>query len=131
MTVDLALQSPMIHSPSDKDLKALRFIEEMTRNVDFVQRKVIKEILSRNSETEYLKRYGLKGFNDRKTFKTNVPVIKYEDLKPEIQRIANGDRSMILSSHPITEFLTRYKLFYYFLYFIMFFSHKNYTYNVN
>ncbi|KFK32769.1 hypothetical protein AALP_AA6G286300 [Arabis alpina] len=106
MTVDLALHSPMIHSPSDKDLKALRFIEEMTRNVDFVQRKVIREILSRNSETEYLKRYGLKGFTDRKTFKIKVPVITYEDLKPEIQRIANGDRSMILSSHPITEFLT-------------------------
>ncbi|CAF2049692.1 unnamed protein product [Brassica rapa] len=107
MIVDLALKSPMIHTPqSDKDLKALRFIEEMTRNVDFVQKKVIKEILSRNSETEYLKRFGLKGSTDRKTFKNKVPVITYDDIKPEIQRIANGDRSMILSSHPITEFLT-------------------------
>ena len=108
MIVDLALKSPMIHTPqSDKDLKALRFIEEMTRNVDFVQKKVIKEILSRNSETEYLKRFGLKGSTDRKTFKNKVPVITYDDIKPEIQRIANGDRSMILSSHPITEFLAR------------------------
>ncbi|CAD5319274.1 unnamed protein product [Arabidopsis thaliana] len=96
----------MMHSPSTKDVKALRFIEEMTRNVDFVQKKVIREILSRNSDTEYLKRFGLKGFTDRKTFKTKVPVVTYDDLKPEIQRIANGDRSMILSSYPITEFLT-------------------------
>jgi auxin responsive GH3 family protein len=96
----------MMHSPSTKDVKALRFIEEMTRNVDFVQKKVIREILSRNSDTEYLKRFGLKGFTDRKTFKTKVPVVIYDDLKPEIQRIANGDRSMILSSYPITEFLT-------------------------
>lgn len=108
MTVDSALRSPMNHHlPSDKDVKALRFIEEMTRNVDFVQKKVIREILSRNSETEYFKRFGLKGFTDRKTFKTKVPVVTYDDLKPEIQRIANGDRSMILSSHPINEFLTR------------------------
>ncbi|XP_019093064.1 PREDICTED: indole-3-acetic acid-amido synthetase GH3.3-like isoform X3 [Camelina sativa] len=78
----------------------------MTLNVDFVQKKVIREILSRNSETEYLKRFGLKGFTDRKTFKSKVPVVTYDDLKPEIQPIANGDRSMILSSHPITEFLT-------------------------
>ncbi|CAA0370236.1 unnamed protein product [Arabidopsis thaliana] len=106
MTVDSALRSPMMHSPSTKDVKALRFIEEMTRNVDFVQKKVIREILSRNSDTEYLKRFGLKGFTDRKTFKTKVPVVTYDDLKPEIQRIANGDRSMILSSYPITEFLT-------------------------
>jgi len=110
MTVDSALRSPMMHSPSTKDVKALRFIEEMTRNVDFVQKKVIREILSRNSDTEYLKRFGLKGFTDRKTFKTKVPVVIYDDLKPEIQRIANGDRSMILSSYPITEFLTRYIL---------------------
>ncbi|KAG7571860.1 GH3 family [Arabidopsis suecica] len=106
MTVDSALRSPIMHSPSTKDVKALRFIEEMTRNVDFVQKKVIREILRRNSETEYLKRFGLKGFTDRKAFKTKVPVVTYDDLKPEIQRIANGDRSMILSSHPITEFLT-------------------------
>ncbi|KAG7641768.1 GH3 family [Arabidopsis suecica] len=106
MTVDSALRSPMMHSPSTKDVKALRFIEEMTRNVDFVQKKVIREILSRNSDTEYLKRFGLKGFTDRKTFKNKVPVVTYDDLKPEIQRIANGDRSMILSSYPITEFLT-------------------------
>ncbi|XP_010417072.1 PREDICTED: indole-3-acetic acid-amido synthetase GH3.3 [Camelina sativa] len=106
MTVDSALRSPVNYSPAGKDVKALRFIEEMTRNVDFVQKKVIREILSRNSETEYLKRFGLKGFTDRKTFKSKVPVVTYDDLKPEIQRIANGDRSMILSSHPITEFLT-------------------------
>ncbi|XP_010472316.1 PREDICTED: indole-3-acetic acid-amido synthetase GH3.3-like isoform X1 [Camelina sativa] len=106
MTVDSALRSPVNYSPSGKDVKALRFIEEMTLNVDFVQKKVIREILSRNSETEYLKRFGLKGFTDRKTFKSKVPVVTYDDLKPEIQPIANGDRSMILSSHPITEFLT-------------------------
>ncbi|CAN8283978.1 unnamed protein product [Cochlearia groenlandica] len=107
MTVDLALQCPMIHSPSDKDLKALRFIKEMTRNVDLVQKKVIKEILSRNSDTEYLKRFGLKGcVTNRKLYKNKVPVITYDDIKPEIQRIANGDRSMILSSYPINEFLT-------------------------
>jgi len=109
MAVDSPLQSRMVSATtSEKDVKALKFIEEMTRNPDSVQEKVLGEILTRNSNTEYLKRFDLDGVVDRKTFKSKVPVVTYEDLKPEIQRISNGDCSPILSSHPITEFLTRY-----------------------
>ncbi|CAH8274021.1 unnamed protein product [Arabidopsis lyrata] len=107
MAVDSPLQSRMVSpTTSEKDVKALKFIEEMTRNPDSVQEKVLGEILSRNSNTEYLKRFDINGAIDRNTFKNKVPVVTYEDLKPEIQRISNGDRSPILSSHPITEFLT-------------------------
>ncbi|KAK8312939.1 hypothetical protein V6Z12_D01G075800 [Gossypium hirsutum] len=35
-----------------------------------------------------------------------MPVITYEDIQPHIDRIANGDTSPILSSNPISEFLT-------------------------
>jgi auxin responsive GH3 family protein len=49
----------------------------------------------------------MEGRTDREAFKARVPVVTYEDLRPEIERIANGDRSNIISSHPITEFLTR------------------------
>ncbi|THU71945.1 hypothetical protein C4D60_Mb04t06890 [Musa balbisiana] len=91
---------------NEKDAEKLRFIEEMTANADAVQEKVLAEILTRNAETEYLRRYGLGGVTDRAAFKAKVPVVTYEDLQPEIQRIANGDRSAILSAHPISEFLT-------------------------
>lgn len=37
------------------------------------------------------------GATDRKAFKERVPVVTYEDLRPEIQRISNGDRSANLS----------------------------------
>jgi auxin responsive GH3 family protein len=108
MAVDSTLSSPLGPPACDKDAKALRFIEEMTRNADAVQERVLAEILSRNAETEYLKRFKLDGATDRETFKTKIPVITYDDVQPEIQRIANGDRSPILSAHPISEFLTRY-----------------------
>ncbi|KAG6513431.1 indole-3-acetic acid-amido synthetase GH3.8-like [Zingiber officinale] len=91
---------------NEKDAEKLRFIEEMTANADAVQEKVLEEILTRNAETEYLRRYELGGATDRAAFKAKVPVVTYEDLQPEIQRIANGDRSAILSAHPISEFLT-------------------------
>ncbi|GMI67245.1 hypothetical protein like AT2G14960 [Hibiscus trionum] len=106
MAVDSSLPSPLAAPASDKDAKALQFIEEMTKNVDSVQQRVLREILSRNAETEYLKRFSLNGSTDRETFKSRIPVVTYEDLQPDIQRVADGDKSPIFSAHPISEFLT-------------------------
>ncbi|XP_076950945.1 putative indole-3-acetic acid-amido synthetase GH3.1 [Bidens hawaiensis] len=91
---------------SEKHAKALQFIEQMTTNADSVQENVLSEILTQNGDTEYLQQWNLNGAIDRETFKSKVPVISYDDLQPYVQRIANGDRSSILSSHPISEFLT-------------------------
>nr|CAD1828203.1 unnamed protein product [Ananas comosus var. bracteatus] len=98
--------TPLGAAACERDAEKLQFIEETTRDADRVQEKVLGEILGRNAETEYLRRYGLGGATDRATFKRNLPVVSYEDLQPEIQRIANGDRSPILCAHPISEFLT-------------------------
>ncbi|KAF2301051.1 hypothetical protein GH714_019679 [Hevea brasiliensis] len=106
MAVDNALSFPLCPVAFEKDAKALEFIEKMTRSPDLVQERILAEILNRNKEVEYLKRFKLDGATDRETFKSKIPVITYEDLQPEIQRIANGDRSAILSAHPISEFLT-------------------------
>ncbi|KAI4327391.1 hypothetical protein L6164_019860 [Bauhinia variegata] len=106
MAIDAGLSSPLGPPACEKDAKALQFIEEMTRNADSIQERVLAEILSRNGETEYLKQFQLNGATDRNSFKSMVPVVTYEDLQPFIQRIANGDRSPIFSSHPISEFLT-------------------------
>ncbi|KAI3695600.1 hypothetical protein L1987_78598 [Smallanthus sonchifolius] len=89
-----------------KDATAIQFIEDVTTNADVVQANVLADILSRNAETEYLRHYSLTGAVDRESFKLKIPVVTYEDLQPIIQRIANGDRSPILSAHPISEFLT-------------------------
>lgn len=89
-----------------KHAEALRFIEEMTQNADAVQERVLGEVLASNGGTEYLRRFGMEGVTEREVFKARVPVVTYEDLQPEIQRIANGDKSAILSSHPVSEFLT-------------------------
>lgn len=117
MAVDSGIPTattPLLGPPAcEKDAKALQFIEEMTRNCETVQKQVLSEILTRNANTEYLGRFKLNGAIDRETFKSKIPVVTYEDLQPDIQRIANGDRSPIFSSHPISEFLTRYlKIFF-------------------
>ncbi|CAL4904362.1 unnamed protein product [Urochloa decumbens] len=89
--------------------KQLGFIEEMTTDVDAVQERVLREILSRNADAEYLAtKCGLGGATDRAAFRAKVPMVEYDDLVPYIRRIANGDRSPILTGpeHPVTEFFT-------------------------
>ncbi|XP_048327208.2 indole-3-acetic acid-amido synthetase GH3.6 [Ziziphus jujuba] len=90
----------------DKNHKSWQYIEDVTSNADGVQRKVLAEILGRSANVEYLTRHGLNGRTDRETFKKVIPIVTYEDLKPDIDRIANGDTSPILCSKPISEFLT-------------------------
>ncbi|KAH0721789.1 hypothetical protein KY284_006819 [Solanum tuberosum] len=93
-------------SMTEENKKNLEFIEEVTSNVDKVQKRVLHEILTRNANVEYLQRLNLNGHTDRETFKKVVPIITYEDIQSDINRIANGDRSPILCSQPISEFFT-------------------------
>ncbi|XAR55434.1 hypothetical protein NMG60_11035501 [Bertholletia excelsa] len=94
------------HFMDDKNKQALQFIEDVTSRADEVQRQVLSKILSRNAGVEYLQRHGLSDTTDLETFKKVMPVVTYEDLLPDINRIANGDASPILCSQPISEFLT-------------------------
>nr|ACI46148.1 indole-3-acetic acid amido synthetase [Zea mays] len=110
-TTGAALRSPASQplpaAVKNADAEKLQFIEEMTSNVDAVQERVLGEILARNAGTEYLAKYGLAAATtDRATFRAKVPMATYEDLQPYIRRIADGDRSPILSGHPVSEFLT-------------------------
>ncbi|RWV97430.1 hypothetical protein GW17_00039774 [Ensete ventricosum] len=94
----------------DEHRKALEFIEDVTANADQVQRRVLAEILAQNAPAEYLHRHGLPGRTapDPDAFKRLIPVVTYEDIRPDILRIAHGDTSPILSGRPISEFLTRF-----------------------
>ena len=86
--------------------KALKELDRLTRKADEVQENLLREILTRNGETEYLNKY-LFGSKDISEFKKSVPVITYKAIRPYIQRIANGEASSLITAHPITEMLCR------------------------
>ncbi|XP_045804970.1 indole-3-acetic acid-amido synthetase GH3.5-like [Trifolium pratense] len=94
------------HDLYQKNKKILDFIEDATSHADEIQKNVLAEILSHNANVEYLQRHGLNGHIDSETFKKLLPIISYEDIKDDINRIANGDTSPILTSNPISNFLT-------------------------
>ncbi|KAJ4968371.1 hypothetical protein NE237_015072 [Protea cynaroides] len=92
--------------PNEKE-GSLKLVDDLTRNANQVQQQILKEILTQNADTEYLRGFlgSGKGF-DRELFKNKVPIVKYEDIKPYIERIANGESSQIISAQPISELLT-------------------------
>ncbi|XVF66752.1 hypothetical protein PTKIN_Ptkin10aG0062800 [Pterospermum kingtungense] len=92
------------YDPNDNEA-AMKILEELTENVYQIQQLVLEEITTRNANTEYLNRF-LNGQFDKELFKKKVPVVTYEDIKPYIERIANGDSSNIISAETITELLT-------------------------
>ncbi|CAL4931540.1 unnamed protein product [Urochloa decumbens] len=96
------LASAAAGSDDDK----LRVIEELTSAADDEQRRVLSDILARNAGTEYLSRLGLGDAPGRDAFRARAPMSCYEDIRPYVARIADGDRSPVLSGDPITEFLT-------------------------
>uniref|UniRef100_A0A0E0MFY5 Indole-3-acetic acid-amido synthetase GH3.17 n=1 Tax=Oryza punctata TaxID=4537 RepID=A0A0E0MFY5_ORYPU len=101
---------PMIPACDPHDGPAcLELIEVLTTHAAAVQRRVLAEILAMNAGTDYLRRFlGDAGGEDEvaAAFKERVPVVEYEDVKPYIERIANGAPSSLISSKPITELLT-------------------------
>ncbi|GKV04920.1 hypothetical protein SLEP1_g17008 [Rubroshorea leprosula] len=87
-----------------KGEEALKEIEKLTAKADEVQEDILKEILQRNGETEYLNKH-MKGSKAVLEFKHLVPVITYKYIYPYIHRIANGEDSSLITGHPITEML--------------------------
>ncbi|XP_057964750.1 putative indole-3-acetic acid-amido synthetase GH3.9 [Malania oleifera] len=83
---------------------ALKELEKLTMTAGEVQEDILKEILRRNGETEYLKMY-MEGSRDVLDYKRRVPVTNYKTILPYIQRIANGQPHSLITSHPITEML--------------------------
>ncbi|CAN6908067.1 unnamed protein product [Brassica oleracea] len=80
----------------------LSILEELTSNAKQIQDDVLTKILKSNANTEYLSRF-LEGSSDKELFKKNVPVVSYEDVKPYIDRVANGEPWDIISGEPICD----------------------------
>ncbi|KAJ6943938.1 hypothetical protein NC652_009391 [Populus alba x Populus x berolinensis] len=93
-----------IFDPNDNEA-GLKLLEDLTNNACQIQQQVLEYILTTNLHTGYLKSF-LNGDSSRENFKNKVPVVNYEDIKPCIERIANGEPSSIISAQPITELLT-------------------------
>ena len=92
-------------SPTISRLVRMRFwrIENWSTHPEAAQRDVLQDLVTSAQYTEFGKKYNFSDLFSIKRFKETVPIHEYEDLKPYIQRMMDGEEN-ILWNTPINWF---------------------------
>lgn len=92
-------------SPAISRFVRMRFwrIENWSRHPVAVQREVLQELVTAAQHTALGKKYKFSNLFTLKEFKKNVPIHSYEDIKPYIERMMEGEEN-ILWNTPINWF---------------------------
>lgn len=87
-------------SPAISSLARLRSwrIDAWRNNPLDAQREVLQDLVSSAQYTEFGKKYNFSSLFTVKAFKEAVPIHEYEDLKPYIERIMNGEQNILWNS---------------------------------
>ena len=92
-------------SPAISRLVRMRFwrIENWSRHPVAVQREVLQELVTAGQHTAFGKKYHFSTLFTLKEFKKSVPIHSYEDMKPYVERMMEGEEN-ILWNTPINWF---------------------------
>ena len=78
-------------------------IENWSSHPVAAQREVLQDLVTSAQYTEFGKKYGFSKLFSVKEFKKNVPIHEYDDIKPYILRMMNGEEN-ILWNTPVSWF---------------------------
>ncbi len=92
-------------SPAISKLARMRLwrIENWSSNPAAAQREVLQHLVTAAQYTEFGKKYHFEKLFTVREFKKNVPIHEYDDIKPYIMRMMNGEEN-ILWNTPVTWF---------------------------
>src|SRR4028119_799757 len=84
-------------SPAISRLVRLRLppIEKWTTEPIESQREVLQELITAAQYTEFGRKYNFSHLFSLKAFKETVPVHEYDDLKPYIERMMEGEENVL------------------------------------
>ena len=71
---------------------------------DAINRENLRHILADNTDTEYGRALGFSQIRDEQSYRTRVPIIRYEDVWDRIERTYHGE-SGLLTAYPIRHFI--------------------------
>jgi hypothetical protein len=92
-------------SPAISKLARMRLwrIENWSNHPVAVQREVLQELVTAAQYTEFGRKYKFSKLFSLREFKKNVPIHEYDDIKPYIHRMMDGEKN-ILWNTPVTWF---------------------------
>jgi len=70
------------------------------RDVEATQRRLLRALLRRNAKTEFGRKHGFDSIRSVAEFQSRVPLTRYEDYQPWIERIGEG-RPRVLTADPV------------------------------
>lgn len=84
-------------SPAISSLARMRLwrIEGWKNHPVDAQREVLQDLVTSAQYTEFGKKYNFSKMFNLKTFKQTIPIHEYEDMKPYIHRIMNGEQNVL------------------------------------
>ena len=65
------------------------------------QTQLLLQMMERNKDTEYGKRYDFGSVRSIGDFQARVPVVDYEDIRGDIDRIVNGEGNVLTAEKPV------------------------------
>jgi hypothetical protein len=75
--------------------KRIHQIELFVKYPHEVQEELLLNLVKRASQTSYGQKHGFESINNRIDFQKNVPVVNYEELYPEIERLLKGEHNVL------------------------------------
>jgi hypothetical protein len=78
-------------------------IEQWMSDPIAAQREVLQDLVTHGQYTEFGRRYGLKEIFSIRMFKQHVPIHEYEDIKPYIDRLMQGEENLLWNT-PVSWF---------------------------
>ncbi|MBL7733590.1 MAG: GH3 auxin-responsive promoter family protein [Chitinophagaceae bacterium] len=84
-------------SPAISSLARMRLwrIEAWKNNPLDAQREVLQDLVTSAQYTEFGRKYSLSNLFNVRNLKSAIPIHEYEDLKPYIERIMNGEQNIL------------------------------------
>ncbi|UCF94595.1 MAG: GH3 auxin-responsive promoter family protein [Desulfobacterales bacterium] len=75
--------------------------EQATRDPVRVQTDRILSTVRKNAETEYGRRYGFAKIRTIEDYQKQVPIITYEEIKADMQRVVAGEKNIFTAEDPV------------------------------
>lgn len=66
-----------------------------------VQEKKLLTMVQKNADTEYGRRYGFSTIRSIVDYQNQVPIITYEDIKSDMQRVVAGEKNIFTAEAPV------------------------------
>lgn len=77
--------------------KAMRELDENSRNAVAISEKLLMKLLDENKDTEYGKKYGFADIHSVDDYREKVPLSNYDDYEPYIRRMLEENEQRLIS----------------------------------